>query len=379
MGIRIAHVITDLNIGGAEWMLYRLVQQDKGRNEHSVITLLDRGMLGEKLARQGLRVHSLDIDRKGPVPAFGELVKLLRAERPDAVQTWMYHANLLGGIAARAAGVRAVHWGIHNTDLDPTISKQRTIRINRACAMLSSIVPTSVVYCADSARDVHLRQGYSARNAVVVPNGFELPPPTDAGERARTRRDAGLPDDAILVGRSGRYAAQKDYETLSRAAAIASARDPRIRFVLWGVGVDERNDELMRWLHESGADRTVHLLGEQDDPLAMTRAMDIVVSSSRAAEAFPLVIGEAMSVGVPCVVTDVGDSGSLVGATGVVVPRRDPEALAAGVLRLAALAPEERAALGAAARERIERCFSLPEIAARYESVWGRLPRRSSA
>jgi glycosyltransferase involved in cell wall biosynthesis len=119
-----------------------------------------------------------------------------------------------------------------------------------------------------------------------------------------------------------------------------------------------------------GISEQIHLLGERSDIPRLNAALDIASSSSAYGEAFPMVIGEAMSCGVPCVVTDVGDSARIVDNTGYVVPPREPQALANAWQKMIELGSEGRKALGQAARKRIIENFSLDFVVAEYESVF---------
>jgi len=137
-----------------------------------------------------------------------------------------------------------------------------------------------------------------------------------------------------------------------------------------GADCDGENDSLVRWIAATGFADRFHLLGKRHDMPRVSAALDVAVTASAYGEAFPLVIGEAMSAGVPCAVTDVGDSAMMVAETGRVAPPRDAPALADAVSALLALTPGERLALGAAARERIREHFSLPAVAARYQALY---------
>jgi glycosyltransferase involved in cell wall biosynthesis len=126
----------------------------------------------------------------------------------------------------------------------------------------------------------------------------------------------------------------------------------------------------VRWIGESGHGDRFSLLGRREDVPSVLNACDVVVSSSAYGEGFPNVIGEAMACGVPCVVTDVGDSRSIVGATGTVVAPEDAGALSAAVLELLAASPAARSDLGEGARLRIAAEFDIGVIAERYRALW---------
>lgn len=373
---RIAHVITSLGPGGAEYMLVRLLEQLRdGVFEPVVIGLRSPEAIGPVIERLGVPVRSLAMPPGVPNPwAVARLARMLRQERPDIVQTWMYHADLLGGLAARGAGGPPVVWGIHNTTLEAGASKRTTMLIARSCARLSRVVPAAIVCCAEAAREVHIARGYDAGRMVTIPNGFDTDrfrPDPDASAELRPRIGAG--SETPLVGLVARFHPQKDHHTFVEAAGRIAATHPTARFVLAGQRCDAENAELMGWIDATGARNRFALLGRTDHPERVLAALDIAVLSSRAGEAFPLVVGEAMACGTPCVATDIGDAARIVGDTGRVVPIRQPAALAASIGELIALPAEARAALGERARARIIATYSLPDIAARYESLWQRI------
>ena len=112
------HIITGLNDGGAEAVLYRLCHHDQA-NQHHVVSLSGSGKYGPMLEALGVLVTTLNMSPGRPSPlAFIRLVRLMRREKPDVVQTWMYHGDLFGGLAARAAGIPSVVWGIRHTTLE---------------------------------------------------------------------------------------------------------------------------------------------------------------------------------------------------------------------------------------------------------------------
>src|SRR5262249_20308544 len=135
-------------------------------------------------------------------------------------------------------------------------------------------------------------------------------------------------------------------------------------------GMSTDNEVLMAWIARAGLGDAVRLVGERRDIPALLAACDVAALSSAFGEGCPNVVGEAMACGVPIVVTDVGDTREMVGRFGRVVPRREPEALAAALVEMLRLAPEERRALGAGARQRIVTDYGLEHIARRYAAVY---------
>lgn len=369
----ILHVITGLANGGAEAVLYRLCSTDR-QNIHTVISLMDSGYYGAKLSAAGARVFTLDMPR-GSVTAGGlvKLWKLIRAERPDVVQTWMYHADLLGGLAARLAGVRPVVWGVHHTVLERGKSSRVTMVIARLLARLSPWVPKQIALCAEKSAKVHAALGYATEKMVVIANGYDLRNfSRNEEQRTRLRTEWKIEDGMPLLGMVSRYDPQKDHANLIRALGELKKRGQPFRCVLVGPGMTSENAELVERIEAADLQSAVILPGPRSDIPAVMSALDLHVLSS-SAEAFPNVLAEAMACGTPCVTTDVGDAALIVGNTGWVVPPGDSPALSRAIeLALSARRNEDWPARQRSARSRVEDNFSLEQMVQGYHTVWQR-------
>jgi len=371
---RVLHIINNLEVGGAEAMLERLLGQvDGGEWDSRVVSLIRRGDIGSRLAESGIPVEALGLQRRPCGPkAVLRLTQAVRRHRPDLVQTWLYHSDLLGGIATRLTGRRTpVVWNVRHSGLDRRIDKRTTRWTVRACARLSSRLPAAIVCNSKSGAEAHRRLGYNAARMLFIPNGFDLDlclPSPDA--RQAIRRELGIPHDARVVGLVGRFHPQKDHAGFIAAAARIAQRLPAAHFVLCGKEVTWENSELRDAIRQTGLRRQFRLLGLRHDTPRLHAACDLAVSASSCGEGFSNALGEAMACGVPCVATDVGDSARLLGETGRVVPPRQPEPLAAACLELLQLEPAARRALGRHARQRIATHFTLSDVAARYTQLW---------
>ncbi|WP_295387954.1 glycosyltransferase [uncultured Thiodictyon sp.] len=377
--MRIAHVITGLEMGGAEQMLYKLLATlDRAAFEPLVISLIEPGPMRAPIAALGVRIETLGMRRGLPSPgALLRLVGLLRAFRPDLIQTWMYHADLLGALARPLVGTRpGLIWNIRQSDLDPRHTRLGPRLVARLNGLVSYLAPDRIICCSQRAAAVHRALGYRARLFEVIPNGFDLERfhPDDAA-RAQLRAELGVPAAAPLLGLAGRFDPQKDLPTFLQAAALVRAARPESRFLLSGPGMERANPQLAGWMADAGLAGAIDLLGPRTDMPRVFAALDLLVLSSAYGEGFPNVVGEAMACGVPCAVTDVGDSGLIVGETGAIVAPRDPTALAAAILRLLAEDPPGRARRGVAARERIAAHYSLARIVARYADLYQSMQR----
>lgn len=371
--MKILHVITGLGVGGAERMLLQLVQRDAAELRHSVVSLTDSVPLGREMEAAGIPVRALHMSRARDLPrVLRRIRRIVRDEKADVVQTWLYHADLAGGLATWGLDA-PVAWNLRHSDLSRTRNKRATLWVVKICARLSRWVPTQIITCSAAAAAVHEEAGYDGSKMVVIPNGFDTerfsPSP---GYRGDLRRELGVRSDALLSGTVGRYHPQKDPDTLIEAAAQVLPTYPWAHLVLVGSGYTSDNRDLARLLNAHDLRGRVHLLGIRRDVARIDAALDVFISSS-AGEAFQNAVGEAMSCGVPCVVTDVGDARLLVGDTGIVVAPLSSDALAAGWSNMLLRSASERQDLGALARRRIQTQFSMAQAHERYLEVWAQM------
>jgi glycosyltransferase involved in cell wall biosynthesis len=372
--LKVLHVINDLSVGGAEMMLFKLLSGvDTRRSTSSVISLGKRSKLDGRIEALNVPVFNMDI-KLGSIPTPRQVWRLLttvRRLRPDIIQGWMYHGSLATHLSAFTVARRApVIWTIHNCNNNLTLEKRLTSAIIRLCGRLSAS-PAKIIYVSEASRRMHEAMGYCRKKSQVITNGFDTSQfAPSAQARAAVRAELGMRDDQFLIGLVGRFHPMKDHINFLRAASLLSEDTHAARFLLAGREVDDGNQTVRRLLGRWNLEGRVHLLGERADTHNLIAALDVCSLSSSYGESFPLVVGEAMACGVPCVVTDVGDAARLVGTTGFVVPPRNPEALAHAWRELIRLGPSGRAQLGEAARERIRENFLLAPVIARYESLW---------
>lgn len=378
--MKILHIIVGLEVGGAELMLKRLALSsfEDLECQHEVVSLTALGAIGLELQKNDISVTALGM--RGPSDLLQTLIKLIqhiRKSNPTIVQTWMYHADLIGGIAARLAGHSAIIWGIRTTGASVGSSRV-TAFIRKVCASLSHYLPRVIVCAAEAARTAHIHLGYDAKRMVVIPNGFELTRwQTNLMERGALREICNIPTNSIVIGCVGRFNPVKDFRNFVQAAGIVAAQSREVRFLMIGRNLDESNLQLVSWIHQTGYRDRFTLLGERADMPICLSAMDIFALSSRT-EGFPNVVGEAMAMELPCVVTNVGDAASIVANTGLVVPKEDAPALADGLLKIIRLSVEERKRLGQLARYRIESEYSMSRTCDRFSALYIDLRNSSS-
>jgi glycosyltransferase involved in cell wall biosynthesis len=370
---KILHVINDLDTGGAEMMLLKLLSHtNRELFAPTVISLLDGGVIRQKIEALGLPVYRLG----GVNPSsLLRLRGLVRELEPDLVQGWMYYGNLAAQMSAAFLPRPApVVWNIRHSLSRLRDEKFLTVATVWLGARLSAF-PVRIVNNSLASTDQHERRmGYCAGKWEMIPNGFDTDlfvPSQSAREEVRSL--LGLNPDTLLIGLIGRLHPQKDHGNFLHAAALLLRTNPAVSFLMAGPGVTGESQELMGLMEKLGISRRVHLLGERSDTPRIMAALDIATISSSFGEGFPNVIGEAMSCGVPCVATDVGDSARIIGPTGTVVPPRDAHALSDAWRRLVDGGEAWRRELGESARNRVIERYPLEMVVRRYEELYLRV------
>jgi glycosyltransferase involved in cell wall biosynthesis len=346
-------------------MLARLVMQSAAF-DHEVVSLTSLGLVSETLKSAGIPVSSLGMKARQLDPlALVRLRRNIQKRKATILQTWMCHADLVGTLASQGTGAPVI-WNLRNC-----YDRHSSHFVPMLCARLSS-KPAVVIANSHAGRASYEAIGYRPSAWKVIPNGFDLDrfaPDADAPLRVKPRLRISPTDFAVAM--VARRHAMKDHEAFLKAADIVRRVVPNVRFILVGAGLAS-DEGLTHSIDTMGLRECVFRLGLQTDVQSLLQGMDLAVSSSRT-EGLPNAVGEAMSCGVPCVATDVGDSARLIGASGVVVPPSNHVALAHAIIRVLQLPPESRAELGRQARERIVDNYSLARAIREYEELYAEI------
>jgi glycosyltransferase involved in cell wall biosynthesis len=370
--MKLLHVITGMNVGGAETMLGRLLENANLTPDilTEVATLMAPGFVGRRIADTGVRVHDLGMRSViSALPAGVRLVRLIRQFQPDVIMGWMHHGQLAASLAVIAAGHRVpVIWNVRHSLTGYTSEKRLTRAVLRFQAILSK-TPGAIVYNSRAATKQYQTLGFSAQREEVIPNGF---PRSGAPDRdlARTRIHElfGIAPGVPLIGMIARAHPMKDVPNLVNAFARLCESGLRAHLLLVGEGMDCPSFRLAGALKLLPANSWT-LSGQRGDVPTWLDGLDVLALPSAWGEGFPNIVGEAMAKGVPCVGTDVGDTGWVIGAAGKTVPPRDPVALGDALAEMVRMKAADRAALGAAARQRIHDHFELTDVVAQYASL----------
>lgn len=354
-------------------MLYKLLScMDRDMVTSQVVSLQNKGPMAERIEALGITVKALNMSKGIPDPrGVWRLSRMIRNYEPDVIQTWMYHGDLLGSLAARLARRGSVVWNIRHSNLHPKENKKTTIWTAKACALLSTMIPKKIVCCSEESRRVHVGLGYDENKMLVIPNGFDLDNFGPSKEARNSLRDElNLQQNTLLIGMAARFNPQKDHFNLVQAARQLKDQGVEAFFLLCGQDIGWENEKLGSWIRQAGLEDRFFLLGPRNDMPRITAALDVACLSSAHGEGFPNVLGEAMACEVPCVATNVGDSAEIVGDTGRIVPPKDPEALARAIKELIDMGPEGRAEMGKRARKRVKERYELSRVVRQYEDLY---------
>ena len=385
--VKIFHLITTLDVGGAEMMLFRLISlMDTGKFTNKIVVLSDMGPVGKKIAGMGIPVLALNIN--GFFSLFPALIRLwneLVRERPDILQTWLYHADVLGFLIGRLAGVKSICWNIRGAKRDFReygISTRLAVGLSKLFSRFTYAVITNSM----AGRKYHQLIGYKPKKWLVIPNGIELDR-FKPDEKARLYLERELEkageslthpigkdksrnvlNNSRLVGLIARYSPIKDHTTFIKGACKVLDKRKDVIFVLAGRDIVWGNSSLRSQIPER-YNRYFILMGERNDIPKIMAALDIASLVSQG-EGFPNVLCEAMACGVPCVATDVGDCAEIIGDTGAVIPIKSPGEFAHAVIGLLNLPTEKLRQIGMKARSRIVSNYGLDGILERYENLY---------
>ncbi|MDJ0911023.1 MAG: glycosyltransferase [Woeseiaceae bacterium] len=369
MNLRVTHVITGLNVGGAERSLLTLCQKSaRAGLEASVVCLSKPGAISPLIEETGVPVRHLGLT--SPMSAARGLLSVRSAVRsfsPHIVQGWMYHGNL-AALWARPRSARVV-WNVRQSMHRPDLFKFATRAVIRANAWLSRRADT-IIYNSAVALDQHEAFGFSGERSVRIPNGVDLERfDSSAYDRGQVRQSFGLDSNHLVFICVGRVHAIKGHGILLDAAKRFLPQHPDARLMIVGRGADWASAPFASFADDEAVREQTILVGEHDDVPALLAASDVFVNASLT-EGFPNAVAEAMATGLPVVATGVGDTAYLVDDCGRVVDSDDPEQLSSAMSDIAAADASERADRGARGRARVSECFSLDILAERYASLY---------
>ena len=233
---------------------------------------------------------------------------ILRKIKPQIVQTWMYHSDLFGGVIARLAGIKVVLWNIRSSSFKIPLITHSSLLTSKINALISSFVPTKIISCGKYAAQYHINHGYDSSKFKIIFNGVDtkLFSP-DAKNKSLVRMKYKINPNTLLLGTIARYTPEKDHRSLLEALSLCNDLKQEWICILCGRGMDYNNHELVEMINSLNLSQKVRLIGTQINVNEIYNALDLHILSSRS-EGFPNCLIEALSSGVPCISTNVGDA-----------------------------------------------------------------------
>lgn len=364
--ITVAFLVRSLNFGGAQRQLVTLAKRlDKGRFRVTVLCFYPDGPLLDELKADDVTVVSLEKRGRWDVLRFVyRLIRCLRDLKPEVLHSYLEVPNIIGALIKPLLPQTKLVWGIRTSKLDLSQYDPFT-RATFVLARLFSRFADLIVVNSNQGLANYVAQGFPKRKMVVIPNGIDtanLHPDEESGRSMRRAWD--ISTQACLIGLVGRFDPVKDHLSFLRAAAYVVQDVDEVFFVCIGSIPEQKLNQLREFCRELGIDKRVHWVGQYSDMKAVYNALDICVSSSYG-EGFSNALGEAMACGTPCVATDVGDSALILGDSGIIVPAGNPQALAAGMIRMIEMLrrqPVAFEAVGIRARQRIIDSFGVDRL-----------------
>lgn len=333
--IKICFLLRSLTYGGAERQLVLLAKGLHERGHHvAVITFYSGGPLEKELREAGVRIRPLYKRGRWDVLVFLiRLTRIMWEERPDILHGYLTGQNLIAVLIKPLFPSIKIVWGVRSAIRDlgrrewlDSVSFKLTCWLSRFA--------DAIIANSHAGREYHVAMGYPAKKTVVIRNGIDTERyHCDPKARERIRREWGVTEHEELIGVVGRLNPVKDHPTFLNAAALLACKRRTSRFVCIGDGPAEYREELYALAENLGLGERLLWVGNYEDMPAAYNALDITVSSSLS-EGMPNVISEAMACGVPCVVTNVGDSAWVVGDQGEVVPPKNSVAIVDAIERL---------------------------------------------
>lgn len=375
--MRILHIITSLGDGGAEKTLYKICKYNTN-HENIVISLAGPGKYYPLLKKLGVKTYCLSVNIFTIFIKFFSLLKIIKFYKPDIVQTWLVHADFIGGIAAKLCGVKNIIWNIRYTDLKIRKSKLTTIIIVKILSYLSFFIPISIILNSKKAKKIYKKKGYNKKKFVFIPNGYDLSIlKPDRLERERFRKKLRIKKNIIIIGNIARYDPKKDHANLIRAISLLKLKNHNFLFILVGRKVSKHNKELNSLIKKFQLSDKVKLIGQSKNIVQILNGIDIYVQSSSFGEGFPNVVAEAMSCGIPCVVTDVGDFSFIVGKTGYSIPPCDPKILGKTIEKaINQIGTKQWNKKKYESRLRIKNNFNIKKMINNYNNLWAKFERK---
>jgi glycosyltransferase involved in cell wall biosynthesis len=379
--MKIVHIINSLKKGGAEGNLYRLCkfQKKKYKNKINIIiiTLIDNGYYEYELKKKGIKILSLRINEENKIFDFikkiTKLRKYIKKINPDIIQSWMYHSNFLSIFIPKKYYNR-IFWNIRHSELNLRISKKMTILLSIICGLFSRFVPKKIIYCSEKSIKFHENnQYYCKKKTRLIDNGYSDKTYYPSNNlRLNFRKKNKIKKTDIILGYAGRYAKQKNIESLLNAFSKIVKNYENVHLYMVGKEINLQNKELINIISGLNIKDKIVLLNEQKNLLEFYNGIDLLVLTSHS-ESFPNVIAEAMLCSTPVLASNAGCSKKIIDKYGFVLNKNDFLSITKGLKKSINILENKKRNwkfLKKNVRSQIKKKFSIEKMANSYSKNW---------
>ncbi len=370
---KICFIINKPTVGGAELFLLKLIKKIQNEFDCYVIFLSSKGELLEEFKKVTKKVYCLEISTNliSIAKSFNKLVNIIKDIKPDVVHSWLYISDIFGGIAAYVCNVPKIIWSIRQSNISYSQNKLHTFLLSRICGILSYLIPHKIISCSEVARKVHIRNSFYKRSKIkVIPNGYNLNYLVyDKIYRKEFRDELLIKQSDKIIGIIGRYDIQKGFDNFVQIAKNISKSISHSKFLFVGPGCTNDNVELTSFIDRNNLTFNSFLLGPRNDIKKVLCGFDLLIIASRG-EAFPNILGEAMSLGTLVVATNVGEIPIILqDIQKTFTPGADQDMANEGI-RLLQLAETEKEKLSTELRKRIAERYEIDSVIRNYINTY---------
>lgn len=320
MSVNVLHIITSLGEGGAQKILKEICLNNKDLI-HEVVCFKS-GRFENEIKDRGVKVYFYNI-KKNPIRTFISLFILINFKfKPNIIQTWMYHSDLIGCLLKLFwfRKDKYLFWNVRNGTLIKESSSFLTRRIRNILSFLSFFSPNKIIYCSKSVKLIHESVGYNNKIGEVINNGVDT---NFFHWYSRENRV----ESNYKIGFIGRFNKQKNLDTLFQSLSILKKENIQFSLYLVGENLDYKNNKLKHSLKKADLINNTNLYGIKSDIRNILFKLDLLVLTSTSGEGFPNILLEAMSTGLRCISTDVGESKCIINKFGWIIKPKDIESL----------------------------------------------------
>ena len=369
--MKIIHVITSMNKGGAETNLFKILKfsnQSNSQIKHTIISFTNSNYFETEI--NNLNYEIIKIDFKNKLLFFiyfFKLIKIIKVNNPDVVECWMYHSALLGGLAAKIIGIEKIIWNIRHSNYKFNKTKFSTIVIIKILAFFSKFIPDIIVYCSKNSQDFHKSIGYKTKIQKIIYNGYQ-----SNYFKRKPRKNI---KNTVIFGFIGRYSPQKNVLMYLQALSLFLNKysfNLNLKVFMYGRDIDTNNLELIKNINNYKLSSFIELKGYVKDVRKALDNIDFLGLSSSYGESFPNILAEAMLTGTPCFATDVGETKNILSKYGKTVDADDLIGFSQKIEEFYHLYKNKDCyeTLSQSCREHIVNNYSIESMYKKYLNLW---------